>query len=362
MRSLSYGQVFMLGMTSVGFLNHVVLIPVILEKSQRDAWVAAIAAGLLFLLWTSVIAFIMRRTAQQPLFDWLAERFGQPVSWLFRIAFLLFLTMMGVVTLNDTTTWTKISYLPHTPYTLIAIMFCLSCLLAATYGIRTLALMNGLVLPLIVLFGFFVMSANFAHKDYSLLFPILEHGLAPIRDGFAVAGGGFAELLLILLFQHHIVRQVRWPFLLLIAVMLIGLTLGPLTGSLAEFGPAEASKHRYPAYEQWRLVRLGNYIEHVDFLSIYQWLAGAFIRLSLILVLSAECMPFAGSQQRQRKVWMLLLSFLFIAATLYPLSDTNYFAFLETYYFQISLFFLFSVSLILSALALAGGKRKEAAT
>lgn len=350
----------MLGMTSVGFLNHVVVIPVILEKSQRDGWLAVIGAGLLFVLWTGVVAFIMRRTGQEPIFDWLASRYGAAVSWTFRGGFVLFLTLSAVVTLNDTTTWTKISYLPRTPYTLIACLFCLSCLLAASCGIRAVALTNGVLLPLIVLFGFFVMSANYIHKDYSLLFPVFEHGLAPIRSGAVAACGAFSELLLVVLLQHHIVRSVRWPFLLLLSVTLIGLTLGPLTGAIAEFGPAEASKHRYPAFEQWRLVKIGSYIEHLDFLSVYQWLAGAFIRISLILILTADCIPFKTAQQHKRNAWMTLLAFLYIAATLYPLSDTLYFDFLDRFYFQITLGFLFSVSVFLAVLALAGGKRKEA--
>ena len=47
--------------------------------------------------------------------------------------------------------------------------------------------------------------------------------------------------------------------------ILVGLTLGPLIGAITEFGPNEATKQRYPAYEEWGLVTIGRYIEHLDF-------------------------------------------------------------------------------------------------
>src|SRR5690625_7312620 len=96
-------------------------------------------------------------------------------------------------------------------------------------------------------------------------------------------GSGIVELIILLFLQYRFESPFRYWHFLIIAFILTGLTLGPLVGAIVEFGPVEAASQRYPAYEEWGLARLGKYVEHVDYLSIYQWLSGAFIRITLIL-------------------------------------------------------------------------------
>ena len=82
--------------------------------------------------------------------------------------------------------------------------------------------------------------------------------------------------------------------------LLLGLTIGPLMGALTEFGPIEAATQRYPAFEEWRLAKIGRYFEHVDFLSIYQWLTGAFVRIGFLLFVTIELL---GLAQQKKRIW-----------------------------------------------------------
>ena len=76
---------------------------------------------------------------------------------------------------------------------------------------------------------------------------------------------GFIELLMLLFLQHQFKERIRWYHFAIMLAILVGLTLGPLIGAITEFGPNEAAKQRYPAYEEWGLVTIGRYIEHLDF-------------------------------------------------------------------------------------------------
>ena len=79
--------------------------------------------------------------------------------------------------------------------------------------------------------------------------------------------------------------------------ILMGLTMGPTIGAITEFGPIEAAKQRYPAYEEWGLGSIGRFIEHFDFLSIYQWLTGAFIRVGLLVIHSSRFIEYDRRQK-----------------------------------------------------------------
>src|SRR5690606_24383755 len=116
--------------------------------------------------------------------------------------------------------------------------------------------------------------------DYSLLMPVFEHGLKPVLMGSMYVGGGLTELIVLLFMQHRLKKQVKYWHIVLLSLFLTFLVFGPTTGAIAEFGPVEASNLRYPAYEEWRLVKIGKYVQHVDFLSIHQWMSGAFARIA----------------------------------------------------------------------------------
>ncbi|WP_259455724.1 GerAB/ArcD/ProY family transporter [Bacillus sp. PK3_68] len=135
----------------------------------------------------------------------------------------------------------------------------------ATTNLRTLNILNIFLLFFIVIFGFFVAIANIQHKNYSLLLPILEHGYDPIMKSLIFQASGLAEIFIFLLLQHKINAPLRFRHYAAIIIILTVLTTGPLIGAIIEFGPVEAAKQRFPAYEEWGLVSLGTFIEHVDF-------------------------------------------------------------------------------------------------
>lgn len=256
-------------------LNHVLVIPLLLDVSGRDSWLSAIMAFLILIPFFLLVAFISKITKQQPIMSHIALRCGRWASRAIALVFCIYLFMTAAITIKDMTMWTTTSYLPQTPPSVIAGSFILLALIAASKGLRSVAYASALLLPIVVLFGEFVMVANIPHKDYGLLFPILENGTSKVWRGISYAGSGLTELLLLLFVQHRISTSIKKRYVVLIGFLLAGLTTGPLMGGISEFGPVESALQRYPAFEEWRLVKIGSFIEHVDFLSIFQWISGA---------------------------------------------------------------------------------------
>ncbi len=319
---IDFLQLLMIFVMSTGLINHVILIPVLLESSGRDSWITSIIATLLALLWCFLPAFIIKKMDGKHVRDWLKDSIGSLFAYLLIGLLVAFLFIHFFATLFDLIYWTKASYLPNTPVYALAIPILVFCALNAMHGIRSVGRMSSLLLPFVILFGIFVAMTNIPRKDYTLLKPILEHGIHPILDGMIYASTGFLELFLVVLLHHRVSSSFSWKKFALLVLLLLGLTLGPLTGAIIEFGPAEAARLRYPAFEEWRLVRIGDYIEHLDFLSIYQWIAGAYIRMSLLIYLITEMFIPEDPQHQKQRTWML---FSLIAVSLLvfmlPISD-----------------------------------------
>ena len=321
---------------AVGLMNHVMVIPPLLQDAKRDAWLSVLAVIPPYMIWTTILYFIMKKTNQQPFLPWLQKNYGKMISAAFRTCFAIYLLTICIMTAKDTTMWTHASYLPRTPQVVIAASLVFLCCFAVQSGLRSIAIASGFLLPFVVIFGDFVMSANLPAKNYSLLTPIFENGLDPVLRGSMYVGGGLVELIIILLFQHQLKSKIRLWSLWLLAIFLVVLVFGPVTGAIAEFGPFEAAKLRYPAYEEWRLVRVGKYIRHVDFLSIYQWLSGAFARISISLLLLVDLLP-ATHKRNFRLAWLYILGIIVIVLVELPFSDMQYFAFLKRVYLPLSL-------------------------
>lgn len=338
----------------IGLMNHVMVVPPLLAAARRDAWISVLITIVPYLAWTTVLYGIMRLTRQQPLLPWLRRHFGKLASGLTRFIFAVYLLFVCVMTLKDTINWTHNSYLPRTPLLALAISLVLLCAMAAWCGIQAIAVTAGILLPFVIMFGDFVMSANLPAKNYSLLMPMFEHGWHPVLQGGLYVGGGLAELIVILLLQQQLKRDVGLWKMWLLSLFLVLLVFGPVAGAIAEFGPDEAAKLRYPAFEEWRLVTIGTYIRHVDFLSIFQWLSGAFIRIAVSLLLLAELLSGGNSdssRKRAHSIWIAILAVASIVIVELPISDMQYVIFMRRFYLPVSFWAMIGVVIVLFGLA-----------
>lgn len=312
-QSISFIQIFMIMMLFNGLASHVIVNPLLLDASGRDAWISVLLTGAVYIPWCALLAFIMKRSRGQHIAQWLQQRTNRFIVWLFLAPLCLQLYLIGGLTIIHTTIWGISNYLPATPQYVLIISLILVCHYAAKSGIRTIAIGAGILLPTVVILGYFVATANQSEKEWSLLRPILEHGWQPALSGSLYAGGAFVEIMLLMLVQHRLKNAVKAWQLMLLGLVLVYITLGPICGAITEFGPQEAAKQMVSPYEQWRLVKLGNYIEHVDFLSVYQWLAGATVRISLSQFLITELLPLRTAKMRNRAILFITVSYLVLA-------------------------------------------------
>ncbi len=355
--SMGMLQMTMIIMSSVGLINHVLIIPVLLDNAGRDAWISVLFITIPFLVWTLLIFFIMKRSGQRHLIDWIQDRCGTIIAASIAILTSAYLLFSAAITARDTATWAVTSYLPYTPRVILLFLLILLCYLTVIQGFRVIAIMAGVLLPGIVVLGFFVMGSNIPNKDYTRLFPVFEHGMIPVWKGMLVCGSGLIELTLILFMQQYLTHKIRFWQIGAVAIILIGLTLGPVTGGIAEFGPTELAKLRYPAFEEWKLIVIMKNVERLDFLSIYQWLSGAYLRICTTMLLVCELL----NRSYKYSVAKFMLPFfigLFVV-TLIPFSDVDLYQLIGSVYLPSSLIVLGILTVFFTLLAWISKQRSR---
>jgi spore germination protein (amino acid permease) len=283
----------------------------------------------------------------QTFLGWLKVKIPAFIVWPLTVVLAVYMFAIALITLKDTVTWARAIYLPHTPAYALSISFTALCLFAAAAGISPIAITSGILLPVVIVLGLFVMTVNFQSKDYTLLFPLFTHGYSPALTGVSYVMGSFSELIVLLFIQQHLAAKVRFVPFMFLALILTGLTIGPLTGSIAMFGPFEAAAQRYPPFELWRMVRIGKFITHLDFLSVYQWLSGAFIRISLALFLIVDLLGI----RKKRMAAIVIAAALLLLLSLTPVSDKVVFDSLTVYYYPFSFVIVSIIALGLFVIA-----------
>lgn len=325
---------------AIGLDNHVTIIPLLLHTANKDSWISVVLAIPLCLLWTLLPYWIAQKTRQTNILSWLRTHAHPALALLLLLPFLLFFLANAFITLKEVIVWTKISYLPETPVLVTSLFLLALCAYTAFKGIRSIAICAGVLLPVVWALGYFVMSANFEMKRYALLFPLFTNRFSSISSCMMYAAGSFIEIFVLVLMQHHITNKFKWYHFMILVLIISGLTIGPLTGSIASFG-YKSAQIRYPTFEQWRLVRIGDYISHLDFLSIYQWLSGAYIRISLMLYLFTDSMQVKSVRSRLIAIG-IGTAVLLLLVTVPFINDMLYLRIVRWYYIGTFALILFS--------------------
>ncbi|SFB15240.1 spore germination protein (amino acid permease) [Cohnella sp. OV330] len=339
---------------SVGLVNHVIILPVVLGTAGRDAWISVLLAGALMLFLLLPLATVLRDLGLQPFSAWLKEKGGSFSKLLILVIVGGYLLLESAVTTVDVLTWTNSTYLPDTPPLVTSTVFMLLCIAVVLVGMQAIVYMSCIVLPVVSGLGVFVASGNANRKDYAQLLPLVEHGWGPVLRGVVVSGSGLTEIILFMLLQTYANKPFRPVHLYGSGLFIIMLSLGPTVAAICEFGVFESGIMRFPAFSQWRILRVGRYIEHLDFFAIYQWVSGALIRTSLALCILLEL---SGIQKRKGKlIALIVIGILLVALTVYPFGDSNQYLF----YKAIRPFaFVTQLGLLLYVWALALRKRRE---
>lgn len=320
---------------STGFMVHVLLHPVILTVSKRDSWISVIGSVVPLLLWTVIIYYLNKKFEKKNLLTFLFS-LHPIISYSFRIMICLYFFLQAFITLQYTDFWAKTNYTSDIPDFLVIVPFAALCYYASLKGIRTIASLSIFLLPFVVMFGFLVGIGNVKNKDYSLLFPVFEHGYQDFYLGILYTCACSFEIIYLIFITPYIKDRIKTKQLMIVSTVLFFLAFGPLVGGIAEFGAEEAEKLKVPAYEEWKLLTLGVHITRLDFLSIFQWLSGAFIRISLYMLMVKQLLD-----RYKNKHWILLIIYvLLIISVLIPWDFSSFFTFLYSVYYPVSLVFL----------------------
>lgn len=283
-------QAAMLVAGAVSLTGHALAVTFFMQAGGRDSWMS----GLIALPAGAIAIWSMARLSLlypgKTVVEYLPRVLGLAGYPLAGLYVLYYLTTV-IFTLRMTTDWMVDSILMQTPSWVLGLTYMLAILYVAWLGLDTVARVNQFTLPLLSGLGVLVALGTAQAKDYSLLMPFFEFGLGPVLSATFLGLGYFGEMSILLMIGGY-VRPRERPRLVtysLIALLFVVTTLtGPLAGSTATLGYRVAEQMPYPTFTHWMMVSLARFFERTDLLAVHQWLAGAYARCALFLLMAVK--------------------------------------------------------------------------
>jgi len=284
---ISSTQAGMLAAGVVALTGHALAVTYFLQAGGRDAWLSGPLALPLGLIAIWSYSYLGRLFPGKTIVEYLPKLLGY-LGYVVAVLYVVFLFAVLVFTIRLTMDWLVDSILPETPSWVMGFLYMASVYYLAVLGLDAIARTNQFTLPLLTVLGIFISVASMQAKDYRLLLPMFEKGLGPVFSTTLLGLGNVGELLVILMYNAYVApgdRKKSGKAYALALLYAITTLTGPLAGSIAALGYRVAGNMTYPTFQHWLTVTFARFFERTDLLAAHQWLAGAYVRCALYLLM-----------------------------------------------------------------------------
>ncbi|MEN1966774.1 endospore germination permease [Lentibacillus sp. N15] len=262
-------------------MGHVVLLPVLLDITGRDAWISAILsapAGFLFIV---AIYRLRSKYPKQPVSDIFKQILGPFFGTIMMIIFIVYFLFLTIFSFSILVDFVYIAFFPETPRIAILIWFLIFFIYAALKSIKRIALTASVLTLIAAILGPLITFLSTPHKDWSQLLPIFEYGFSPTLFGALLLVNFWIELLFLLCVPVQYVREkgifLYWTIGIALNLIMI---LSTSTGVITIFGINSAGEFTYPALNILRVISFG-FIDRFDIYALLLLCLGVYIRCSL---------------------------------------------------------------------------------
>ncbi|WP_379127163.1 GerAB/ArcD/ProY family transporter [Paenibacillus sp. sgz500958] len=283
-------QLFRFAIIYFSSQTSIFLIPVILESSNYQGWIALIAGCGLSLI---ILYFTIRTGSFRAGQAWL--EFGKEMvgKWIHRLVVILLAWCVYYVSIDieNFVLFFGSNYLRGTPPLLIQCMIGLVILYSASLGLPTIIYMcDGIFMiflaSLALIFYLFIPNANMD------MLPALIHYHDPViaaKDSIVVLSW-FAEWVVFLFVAPDLKIDFKiFKRLVLAVVAIFGIVLVGWILTLLNFGPYLGGDLKYPFLELVRSSSHNNLLSNIDPILIALWSSSMFIHSAFLIHIGTRC-------------------------------------------------------------------------
>ena len=279
---------------STFFLSTVTTVQVInlYPNSQVNLWFSALigaAASLPIVLLYGAISVLC---PNEGLFGAAESVFGKAIGKFLSLIYVIYAVLTVAVTLRYLTEFIQVVSLHRTPQWLMLLLFGAICGYVASKGNWITARLSEFILPVTVGIFIFVLVCSWDFYDRSNIIPGLDESIKTFTESaFSIASFSFCEAVFFLeLLKDSDAPPKKTYFTLVSGIVLSALYTSLLLLSDRLILGNSGSILYFPHYEAVSVINIGDFITHIEVISIISFLLCVIIKNSVSLFASTEGM------------------------------------------------------------------------
>jgi spore germination protein KB len=261
------------------------ILPVLtIGQARQDAWLAAVITFFLSAVFIWLLGRLALNFPDQSIIQYSKELLGKWPGGLLSLFFLSAFLLMGFTDLRVYSEVLRTVFLPETPLIVVLGSMVFIAVVVCYAGLEPLGRMADLIFPVFTLAVLFTLLFPILEADFSNLRPVLYHGWRPVLHAALTPTGIAAQYANLAL----LVPSVNQPRKALQAALnsLLGASIILALAAVvvvALLGAEEGAHAAFPVFKMIRAIRLSEFLERIEIVTIFPWGLGLFVTLAVNL-------------------------------------------------------------------------------
>ncbi len=265
--------------TSVQVIN-------VYPNSKINIWFAALTGAAASIPILLMFARLSGLFPDDDIFGIIEKTAGKVLGKVVCLIYTVYSLYIGILTIRYLTEFIQVVSLNETPQWVLLLFFgCLSGYIIFK-GSDTLAKLSTFILPTVFAIFIFILLCSIGLYDSSNLIPGLDENIRTFSDAaLSVASFSFCELIFMLNFLKSTECSQRKKYFLFIGSLLIGtfFVVTQLFSNQLILGTNTSSILYFPNYEAVSIINIGDFITHIEVISIISFLLCVIVKESVCI-------------------------------------------------------------------------------
>lgn len=331
----------------------------VIEYSGTSAWYCTIFSGITSMVFFMLLYLLMKRFPGQNLSQVFETVLGKFFACIIAILYCTYFVFYSGSTIREFIEMVKAYNLPYTMPSLIIISFSLAVYVISYLGLEGLGRLASIALISITIGIATIIFLGAPLYDYNNLFPIGGYGFRKTLEIGVLRASAYSEIVVLpfIMGSFYNLKQFKKTGILSL-IFSAGIISIVILCTIVTFEYPQASANLSGLYELSRLIYYNRFIQRIEGVFLFIWVISSIVSVAaaFYISLSIYCKPFRIPDHRP-----LIIPFLLTAITVSLLPDSLSQLTYRNIKFmrQYSIFFLYTIPVIVLLLAIIRGKKGD---
>lgn len=312
-KKISIRQAAFLFLT-ITFTPSIRLIPVYAAKrAKQAAWLAPTAAVVLLFLLALVWQAFYRKYKDHSLMDIYSDITGNFFGKVLAVIYLIWMVLLTALYVRYFAIRLVGSVYPNVSIEIFIISMLVVITYTLRYGLTTLARLNEITLPLLVIVFYILVLLMLPNIKFTFLTPISYRSILPVLNGSVGTLGIVAYFTFLFLIGDKINNKEKIKkagigvslFLLAALVIIIAVTIGTFSYSVA-------IRTQLPFLIAVKQISLFNTIERIESIVVAFWVISDFVLISFFIICTMNILKFLFKLSQTKSFISIYMIFLYL--------------------------------------------------